>query len=493
MSFSVFFSYNSLMANKSLSNRSESKDFSPLFSYFILACFVVLTIAVTFLLYQQVQEMFKNRLQERLISIAATASVDFSSSELEKITGPDSVNTETYKKIVKRLQEIRNRNKDIKYIYILRKTKDANIFIFVADADSIDPKAKVDLNNDGTIDESDELNAPGDEYDVSEFTELREFGFTRPTVDDELTIDQWGTFLSSSAPIIGESEVNELIGIDVEVSDFVRITNLALIPFAFFIIFLLLVLSSLTIVLVKMWGNRVSLLKELDRQKDELLSIVSHQLATPITSVKWYLEMLMDGDIGKLTKEQEEHVKSMQTIALDLVDLVGMILDVSRIQLGKMKIEKQKLDLKAFFHEILDVIEPKATEKKINFVKNMPAELPEAMLDKRYTRMTVENLLSNAIKYTKESGNVTMDVKIEGNTLHCKVSDTGMGIPKEEQSKIFGRLFRASNARNAVDGNGFGLYVAKGAIEAQGGKIWFESEVNKGTTFFIELPLSDKA
>lgn len=233
-------------------------------------------------------------------------------------------------------------------------------------------------------------------------------------------------------------------------------------------------------------------LRELDRQKDELISIVSHQLATPITSIKWYLEMMMGGDLGKLTTEMEEHVKSMQSIAMNLVDLVGMILDVSRIQLGRMKIERQKLDLSMFFKEILEEVTPKAVERKINFVKQMPESFPEAMLDKRYTRMTVENLLTNAVKYTPEQGNVTLKVEIKDNILHCTVSDTGYGIPKEDQVKIFGKMFRAGNVRNSVDGNGFGLYVAKGAIEAQGGKIWFESTEGKGTTFFIELPLLDE-
>ncbi len=231
-------------------------------------------------------------------------------------------------------------------------------------------------------------------------------------------------------------------------------------------------------------------LKELDRQKDELLSIVSHQLATPITSVKWYLEMLQDGDVGELKEEQKKHVHSMQAIAADLTDLVGMILDVSRIQLGRMRIDKQPLDLAEFFKEILETVEPKAIEKHINFVKNLPASYPAANLDKRYTRMTVENLLTNAIKYTPEKGDVTIDVQIKDNKLYCSVKDTGCGIPKAEQDKIFGKLFRASNVRNTVDGNGFGLYVAKGAVEAQGGSIRFESAEGKGTTFSVELPLS---
>jgi len=230
-------------------------------------------------------------------------------------------------------------------------------------------------------------------------------------------------------------------------------------------------------------------LRELDRQKDELLSIVSHQLATPVSSVKWYIEMMLDGDLGKVYDEQRQHLTSVQHVCSELTDLVSMILDVSRIQLGRVKVEKQELDLAAFFKEILEIIEPKAKEKGTHFVVNIPSSFPKAMLDKRYTKMTVENLLSNAVKYTPKDGSVEFNVTLNGNMLGCSVKDTGCGIPKADQSQIFGKMFRASNVRNEVDGNGFGLYIAKGAIEAQGGKIWFESTEGKGTTFSLILPL----
>ncbi len=256
-----------------------------------------------------------------------------------------------------------------------------------------------------------------------------------------------------------------------------------------FIAFLILLIVILSFVLIRLWSKRAALFAEIDRQKDELLGIVSHQLATPVTSIKWYLEMMQSGDLGELQPGQKEHVGAMQSITTNLADLVTMILDVSRIQLGKVKISKQELNLNEFFKEILDTILPKAKEKNIVMRVSLPPDLPMAMLDKRYTRMTVENLLSNAVKYTPEKGTVDFAIERHGDVLSCTVRDTGVGIPKEDQSKIFGKLYRASNVRNKMDGNGFGLYVAKGAIEAQGGKIWFESTEGKGTSFFIELPI----
>ncbi len=232
-------------------------------------------------------------------------------------------------------------------------------------------------------------------------------------------------------------------------------------------------------------------LKYLDRQKDELLGIVAHQLAKPITAIKWALESFQDGDLGELSAQQKEETTTMHSQAVNLADLVSMILDVSRVQLGKITLAPQPLDLNALFKEMFDVIEPTIQQKKLMFIKTMPQSLPTALLDKRYTRMTIENLLTNAVKYTPEGGNVTLNVAIEKGVMHCSVTDTGCGIPKEEQGKIFGKMYRASNVRNTAEGNGFGLYVAKGAIEGQGGTMWFTSEVGKGSTFYFDLPLKE--
>ncbi len=455
-------------------------------SYGMLIICCVFAVATTYFLYKQTQAILDGRLKERLIAIVSTASLNFDTNSLNKIS--DEVNQD-YEDVVFKLQELRNHNKNIKYAYLLRPTDDPNIFTYIADADSKDPAAEIDLNNDGQINDEDALVAPGEEYDATEVPDLVNEGTLFPTTDDDLTVDQWGTFLSAYAPIKENGKTIAVLGIDVDVSDYQRLISQTFIPFSVFISALLLLLVVLTIALVRVWAEQVDIVKELDRQKDELLSIVSHQLATPVASLKWYLEMLQDGDLGKLSKKQIEHTASMQKITINLADLVSMILDVSRIQLGRVKVDKSELDLGELFSEILDVIEPKAFEKNIVFKKDIVNNLPKAFLDKRYTRMTIENLLSNAIKYTPNNGRVDLVVKIKKGVMFCSVTDTGIGIPKAEQDKIFGKLFRASNARNSIEGNGFGLYVAKGAIEAQGGEIGFRSIEGKGTSFWIQLPL----
>ncbi len=458
-------------------------------SYLLLIISSLLAAGITMILYRQTQEIMKSQLKSSLIGIVTTGTLKFNAEDLNKIINENSVEDPSFIRVTEDLQLIRNYNPDIKFAYILRPTINENIFHFVADADSIDPNAKVDLNNDGIIDDEDALVWPGEEYDVSDNLTLKTNALLYPTTDEEPILDQWGATLSAYAPIKNNGETIAILGIDVEVSDYLSLIRQTLIPFILFVVFLLLLLCVLTFFLVRIWKSRVEVLREIDRQKDELLSIVSHQLATPVSSVKWYLEMLLDGDVGALSNEQKEYLNTMQSVTYNLADLVSMILDVSRIQLGKMKVDAQPLDLNLFFKEILFAIEPKAKEKEQKFDVSIPNDLPKAMLDKRLTRMTIENLLSNAVKYTPAKGTVKWFMELRGTMLYMEVRDTGCGIPEKDQKQIFGKLFRASNT-GAIDGNGFGLYVAKGAIEAQGGSIWFESKENKGTTFFVELPLN---
>lgn len=454
-------------------------------SYLPLVLTACITVGVIYVIYNQTQIILKERLRERLTSIAALAAIQIDANDVESVDTPDALKSAELMRLTKTMRKIRNNTKNVKYVYILRPTANPNMTSFVADADMIEP---VDWDGNKKIDEVEIPPLPGDDYDISENPTARH-ALAAPAAADDVYTDKWGTFLSAYAPIRNEAgESVAVIGIDVQVDQFSALIRAMLIPFLLLSGLLLSLLTVQTIVLVRIWGNRVKFVQELDRQKDELLSIVSHQLAAPVTAIKWYLEMITDS-MANLTKEQADSVKSMEGITTNLSDLVGMILDVSRIQLGKMKTDPQPLDLAAFFREILDVIEPRSKEKAQRFIKKMPEKLPTVLLDKRLTRMTVENLLTNAVKYTPEKGEVQFIVEQRGDMLYCEVRDTGCGIPKDEQGKVFDKLYRATNVRNTVEGNGFGLFAAKGAIETQGGRLWFESEENKGTTFFIELPL----
>lgn len=461
---------------------------------------IVITAGVSWLLYEHTVNLLTDNLRQRLLSIGITQAANINYKDIEALQEEEDWKKPEWTRVVNQLNAAKDSNSNIVFMYIFRKSKeDPTQMEFVADAGSINPYANtddnptndVDANGDGIIesDGADKLQWPGQPYpEAADIPETLE-AYAGPMTARDLYEDSYGEVLSGYAPIKdGSGNVVAILATDIKAGDFFMVTRQTLYPFLLFILFLIFAITVLALGLIKIWNKRVALFAELDRQKDELLGMVSHQLATPVSSVKWYLEMLHDGDLGELSKEQKEHVASMQGITLNLSDLVSMILDVSRIQLGRVQIEKQELDLSVFFKEILAVIEPKAKEKGVRFTVKVPPSLPKAMLDKRYTRMTIENMLSNAVKYTPSGGDVDFLVELRDNNLYCEVKDTGCGIPKNEQDKIFGKLFRASNV-SGVDGNGFGLYVAKGAVESQGGKIWFESEEGKGTTFFVEMLL----
>lgn len=450
---------------------------------------MVVTVVTTYLLYANTQRLFRWSVEETLRSVAGVAALQFASDQLDQIQGHDDWKKPVYRQVVIALENIRRHTSHVKFIYILRKTADPNTMEFVADADSLDPDTPVDLNSDGKIDDSDALTHPGDPYDVSQFPEFQRDGFSAPFVDPELSHDQWGTFLSGTAPIVEPGDaggVRYLIGIDMDVSDFLLLTNLAIVPFLLFVVFLVLILTALTVSLRRMWRYQVQLLTEIDRQKDELLSIVSHQLLAPVTSIRYCLEMLLEGEYGPLRSQQSDQLTSVVASSRHLVQLVQLLLDVSRIELGRLHMEKQPVPLVPFFQSVVDVIEPQAKVKGVRLIRKLPQELPAGLLDERLTRMAVENLLSNAVKYTPPGGAVTLTVTLDGKTIRCEVQDTGCGIPKADQPRLFKKLYRASNA-GTTEGNGFGLYVAKGAIEQQSGTLGFRSEEGKGSTFWIEM------
>lgn len=456
-------------------------------SFFVAAVCIGIILIPSYVMYSYTQMLLHERLRERLVAITSTAALYFDAQEIADLRddveryGENVLSHPRYKAMVQKLRDVRRTNENITYVYLLGKTDDPGQLIFLADAD---------VTEDLVLEEGDEGNDfPGEIYDASDAPELFRNAFLFPTADSELIPDEWGILLAGYAPIFDANNVaNAVLGVDVDVTEYIAIVNATFLPFLLFVVLLLLIISYLTLSLVRQWNSRVRFFQELDRQKDELLSMVSHQLATPISSIKWIVEMVLDGDSGAISSGVQKELKKIQSAATDLTDLVMMILDVSRIQLGKLQVNRSELHLGEFFTEIIDGIETMAKESKVKFTVHMPKSMPAAMLDRRLMRMTLENLLSNAIKYTPQGNSAELHVSIRNQTLHYEVRDTGCGIPADDQGNIFGKLYRASNAAN-IDGNGFGLYIAKGAVESQGGRIWFKSKEGKGTTFFVDVPL----
>lgn len=459
----------------------------------LVVCLVV-TGATTWLLYARTQQLFRWTIDQRMLELAAVAASSFRPEDLDAIAGPESVGTPAYEAAVEKLQLLRQQTSNLRFAYILRPSASPDHFEFVADADSLHPDQPIDLNGDGAIDDGDALTWPGEPYDVREFPEFRDSAFLRPFVDPEIVEDPWGSLLAGTAPILNPSRPSEparyVLGLDLDVSEFESQKNTALLPFVAFIAFLAAIITALMLIVERMWRRQVRQLAEIDRQKDELIGIVAHQLGGPVTSLRWSLEGLAEGDLGELAPAHQVEVGHLIARTVALSEQVSALLDVTRVELGRMRVNKQPLDLGQFLRELLDGLRVLAKEKGVELRVELPPSFPPATLDARLTRTTLDNLINNAIKYTPTGGVVTVSATVAADRLRCIVRDTGVGIPKAEQGQLFTKLFRASNAQKLTDGNGLGLYIAKGAAEQQGGSLRFESMEGKGTTFFVDLPLS---
>ncbi len=252
----------------------------------------------------------------------------------------------------------------------------------------------------------------------------------------------------------------------------------------------------------------VSKHKEIDRAKTDFVALASHQLRTPLSIIKWYADYLIGGDAGELNEEQSKYLMEVYNSNERLIELVNALLDVSRIDLGTFAIEPEPTDIIERAESALARFLPEIKAKKIRVEKHYD-KFGSIDLDPRLTKIVFENILSNAVKYTPENGKIRMDVKKTDHDILIKIADTGCGIPREQQPKVFMKFFRADNVKKIESaGTGLGLYIVKAIVQKSGGKIWFESpsldllleerqrggdkpldKMNRGTTLFITIPL----
>jgi signal transduction histidine kinase len=236
-------------------------------------------------------------------------------------------------------------------------------------------------------------------------------------------------------------------------------------------------------------------LKELDQAKDEFISIASHQLRTPLTTIKGYASMIDEGDFGKLSSKTKEPLKEILDGSERMNRLVGDLLNVSRIQAGKFFIDATEVDMPELVASEVKQLEQLAKAKNVELVYVEPkTKLAPMMLDLNKTQQAAMNLIDNAIHYSAPpsgGGHVQVSLEVHGNEVVFLVRDDGIGVPKDKQSKLFTKMFRADNAKEVrPDGTGLGLYLVKRVVEDQGGQIVFASEPGKGSTFGFRLPLT---
>jgi len=234
-------------------------------------------------------------------------------------------------------------------------------------------------------------------------------------------------------------------------------------------------------------------LKRLDEAKTEFLSIASHQLRTPLTAIKGYLGMIEEGIYGEVPEKVKEVLHKVDDSNERLIRLVNSLLDISRLELGRMQFDIEKVDIEEMLENIIDEFHVAARKKGLKLVFEHPKEkLPEVKIDPLKMRQVFLNLVDNAIKYTYQ-GEVIVKAELKDHgreRIRISVSDTGIGIARKEINEIFKIYRRGTGVRLFPEGSGVGLYVAKKLIEAHKGRIWVESKgKGRGSTFYVEIPV----
>lgn len=233
--------------------------------------------------------------------------------------------------------------------------------------------------------------------------------------------------------------------------------------------------------------------EEIDKSKSEFVSVASHQLRTPISAINWYTEMLLGGDVGSITDKQRDYLNEVYRSSKRMAELVGALLNVSRIELGTFAMEPKQIRMDESVKSIVEEIQLEIKAKKLNIVCTCGYDLPVINMDPNVLRIVLQNIISNSVKYTPENGSINVGLSKNDNNVLIEISDNGYGIPLNQQDKIFTKFFRADNVREKdTDGTGLGLYIAKELIKKAGGKIWFKSAENRGTTFWISIPINNE-
>lgn len=232
--------------------------------------------------------------------------------------------------------------------------------------------------------------------------------------------------------------------------------------------------------------------KMIDKMKSEFISIAAHQLRTPLSAIKWVVKMVLDGDAGKLNKEQEKLLSKGYASNERIINLVNDMLNVSRIEEGRFGYNFQKEDYSKTLKRHIDDLEPIIKKKSIKLKLEAPEKMLSVFMDKSKMDLVFQNLLENAVKYTPEFGKILIAIEKGDKFLKTRIKDNGVGIPEKDQPKLFSKFFRAENVmRMQTEGSGLGLFIVKNIIKKHGGEISFKSEEGKGTEFVFTIPINE--
>jgi signal transduction histidine kinase len=360
--------------------------------------------------------------------------------------------------------------------------------------DTLNTSYNVDVNRDGKIepDGPDKLQWPGQQYPEAADIPETFAAYNGPITSANLYTDEYGSVLTGYAPIRdGNGEVVAILATDIKADDFFTITTQTLRPFLSFILFLTLIITFLTMIIIYVRRRYTKFLEKSNDEKSEFISFASHQLRTPLTSIKGFASMLLEGDHGDINPEVRDALQKIMVRTNDMVSLIGQYLNKSRMELGQLKYDMNEFDMVDILTQVAKGFKPNADQAKLGLTLSIAAaQSYRIRADQGKIKEVIGNLIDNSIKYTPQGAIRVALSRIE-QTIRIAISDTGVGMNEATLHDLFKKFSRAKDAsKTNILGNGLGLYLAKTIVDAHHGKIWAESAgKGKGSTFFVELPM----
>lgn len=445
---------------------------------------------LTMVLFVRSTSALERQLRETLRAAAVSAAYSIDGDDLRAIRGPADMERPEYVAVWRLLRNVVDEIPQARFAYILRRTDDADVLEFVADADSLAPESLLDRDGNGTVDEDEEPSYPGDKYDIADVPALQNEAFRRSTTDPEVTVDQWGSLLSGYSPIRSGTtgEVVAVLGIDMDAADFYAHTRSVLSPFAVILIMTLAALLAAGVALLAE-SRQLQLLARVNAERSGLLQLTFHQLGEPITIVQWAIETLEDAkdDPAELKKILGDNLVDMREGVRRLSSIIDTLQEAEKVELLSFENRPVEQSVKRVLEETASIVSPASAERASRV--EVEADGATFAFDPHLLTIVLRRLLENALEFSPVESAVRVRAFREGAWLRIDVSDKGCGIPAVDMVHLFEKYRRASNARvMKPDGNGLGLYIAKGIVEIMGGTIYAESREGMGTTMTIRLP-----
>ncbi len=441
---------------------------------------------MSLLLFTRSNAVMSQELKLRLQSTAAVAALPFSVDDIEQVWTMADMQKPVFRSLVLQLQQIREVIPHIRYVYIMRRTSDPMVLSFVADADALSSVEDLDENENGVIDPDEQVSYPGDTYPIDDIAALRHDAFLFPTSDEEITYDQWGALISGYAPIRdSRGETVAILGIDMEAGEYLRQARRIFSPYIILLITLIGVLLAVYILLF-LRDRRISMLQKLNQERSAMMDLASHQLGTPLSIFKWWVEIMKENQ-GKVTDTQEvctqmeKGIERMESI-MDAMRKVNNMHKKSHVSTsGETSLDRA-------VREVQDHLQFQLQKNKQTLKHSLGKGIMVKM-EKELLTGVLDEVLMNALSYSPEGETIFIRAKAQRKFVQIEVEDRGCGIPEDDIDHVFEEFRRGSNAAKCQPvGNGIGLFVAKGIIETVGGKIWLKTQEGKGTTVFIKLP-----